>query len=139
MVKLFWTHQRYGCILGTLCALCKLTAFIVLYFAPSPPFRQRPYVGSFFQMKAFLRMCHKAMTTIFISAMAEDHGIALTNSKIVSQIKMTEKDNIPKADKFRYFTLLAVTALWGNVHGLPIDKSLGKKEQPTMFTNSIET
>ena len=64
-------------------------------------------------MNAFLRRFHKAMTTIFISEMAEDHGIALTNSKIVSQIKMTEKDNIPKADKFRYFTLLAVTALWG--------------------------
>ena len=41
--------------------------------------------------------------------------------------KLTEKDNIPKANKFRYVTLLTVTALWGYDHGLPIGNSHGKK------------
>ena len=67
------------------------------------------------------------MTTIFISAKAGDHDIALTNSKMVSQKKLTDKDNIPKANKFRYVTLLTVTALWGYDHGLPIGNSHGKK------------
>ena len=48
---------------------------------------------------------------------------------------MAEKDNIPKASKFRYVTLLAVTALSYDP-GLPIGNSHVKKN-PTMLTNGI--
>ena len=36
-------------------------------------------------MKASLKRWHKEMTTLFISAKAGDHDIALTNSEIVSK------------------------------------------------------
>ena len=87
-------------------------------------------------MKASLRRWHKAQTTIFTSAKAEDCDISLTNSKKVSQKKI-QKRNIPKANKFRYVTPLAVTALRGYDHGLLIGNSHGKKERPTMLTNGI--
>ena len=63
------------------------------------------------------------MTTVFISAKAGGHDIALTNWKMVKP----EKDDIPKAKKFRSVTLLTVTALWGYDHGFPIGNSHGKK------------
>ena len=80
------------------------------------------------------------MTRVFISAKAGDHDIALTNSKMVSQ-KKTErkKDNIPKANKFRYVALLTVTALWGYDHGLLIGNSHGKKKNSRQCSQTVFT
>ena len=95
---------------------------------PEPPlFRQCPYEGCFYRIKASLRGWHNAMTTIFILAKAGDRDIALTKPKMVPQ-KLTEKGNIPKGNKFKYVTFLTVTALLGYDRGLPIDNSHGKKK-----------